>query len=33
MDHLASCVPAAFAEGRGSEALAELSELFDMARR
>lgn len=31
--HLASCVPTAFAEGRGSEAIAELSELFDMARR
>jgi DNA-binding FrmR family transcriptional regulator len=31
--HLASCVPTAFAEGRGSDAIAELSELFDMARR
>ncbi|MEA2641763.1 MAG: CsoR family transcriptional regulator, copper-sensing transcriptional repressor [Chloroflexota bacterium] len=31
--HLASCVPTAFAEGRGSEAVAELAELFDMARR
>jgi CsoR family transcriptional regulator, copper-sensing transcriptional repressor len=31
--HLASCVPEAFAEGRSEQALAELSELFELARR
>lgn len=31
--HLGSCVPAGFAEGRENEVLAELSELFQLARR
>jgi DNA-binding FrmR family transcriptional regulator len=31
--HLSSCVPEALAEGRGEQALAELGELFELARR
>jgi DNA-binding FrmR family transcriptional regulator len=31
--HLASCVPTAFREGRKNEALAELGDVFDLARR
>jgi DNA-binding FrmR family transcriptional regulator len=31
--HLASCVPAALREGRKSEILAELGDVFELARR
>ncbi len=31
--HLSSCIPDAFAEGRSEQAMAELSELFELARR
>jgi CsoR family transcriptional regulator, copper-sensing transcriptional repressor len=31
--HLASCVPTGFDEGRGDEVMAELNELFELARR
>lgn len=31
--HLAGCVPAGFAEGRGEQVIDELNDLFDLARR
>lgn len=31
--HLASCVPGGFAEGRSDEVIAELRELFELAKR
>lgn len=31
--HLASCVPTAFREGRKDEVLAELGDVFELARR
>ncbi len=31
--HLNSCVPGSFAEGRDEEVIAELAELFQLARR
>jgi DNA-binding FrmR family transcriptional regulator len=31
--HLSACVPEGFAEGRSDEVIAELSELFALARR